>query len=302
MKTKLSYILISLFFSSLNVFSQSLDDLLDAETEERTEVVTATFKATRLVNGHSIERMQKGQLDFRVDHRFGEMSSGSYEAFGLDHGFVHLSLEYGITDWFMVGLGRSAYQKTPDVFGKFSILRQTTGKKVMPISLSLLISTDYKGTRPTTKLDSVFVNRISYSHQLLIARKMNERLSLQLMPTYVHKNLTQHPDDKNDVLACGIGGRIKLKSKLTFNVEYYKIFGKDNISNYAALNGDKLYNPLSIGFDLETGGHVFQLFFTNSIWNTERGYITDTSGDWLNKDIHFGFKISRVFPLIKKKE
>lgn len=280
----------------LNLFSQDLEDLLSSEEEERTDYTTATFKATRLVNGHSIERMQKGQLDFRIDHRFGELSSGSYEFFGLDRGFVHLSLEYGLNDWFMFGIGRSAYQKTVDGFTKFSILRQSKGKRTMPVSMTLLLSSDIKGTKPTTALDSIFINRISYSNQILIARKINEKLSLQLMPTYVHKNLVPHPDDKNDFFALGIGGRYKLTSRLSFNTEYYYVLYPSFIAmTYEA------HNPLSVGFDIETGGHVFQLFFSNSIWNTERGYITDTNGDWLKGDIHFGFKISRVFPLIKRK-
>lgn len=292
------YILISSLFV-LGIFSsyaQDLEDLLESQIEERTEYATATFKATRLLNGHSIERMQVGQLDFRVDHRFGMLNSGAYEAFGLDRGFIHLTLEYGINDWFMVGIGRSAYQKTPDAFAKFSILRQSHGKKNMPISLSLLLSTDYKGTKPVTAQDSLFVNRLSYSHQLLIARKFNEELSLQIMPTYVHKNLVQHPDDKNDFYAIGVGGRYKLTSRLTFNIEYYRLLSPNE--NTVLF---ETYNPLAVGFDLETGGHVFQLFFTNSIWNTERGFITETTGDWLKGDVHFGFKISRVFPIIKRK-
>lgn len=286
-----------LLLSSLKVMSQDLEALLESETEERTEVATGTFKATRLLNGHSIERMQVGQLDFRVDHRFGPFSSGSYEAFGLDKSFVHLTLDYGITDWFMIGIGRSAYQKTVDGFMKFSVLRQSSGKKNIPVSVSYFISSDIKGTKATTALDSIFINRLSYTHQILIARKMNESLSLQVMPSFGHKNLVQHPDDKNNYYACGIGGRFKLSSRVSFNMEYYGVFGKKNMSNFTG----KLYNPLSIGFDLETGGHVFQLFLTNSTWNTERGSLTETTGSWLKGDIQLGFKISRVFPLVKKK-
>lgn len=292
---KIAWFIIILLSFQANIFSQDLEDLLNDEVEERTDYTTATFKATRLMNGHSIERMQKGQLDFRVDHRFGLLNSGSYEAFGLDRGYIHLTLETGITDWLMFGIGRSAYQKTADGFLKFSILRQCSGKKNMPISLTLLLSTDIKGTKPTTALEEKFVNRMSYSNQILIARKFSEHLSLQIMPTYVHKNLVNELDN-NDYYACGIGGRYKLTSKFTFNMEYYRVLSPSEIAvSYEA------HHPLAVGFDLETGGHVFQLFFTNSIWNTERGYITETTGDWLKGDVHFGFKISRVFPLIKRK-
>lgn len=293
---KLYFLILFLLIFQAGSFSQDLEDLLEEEVEERTDYTTATFKATRLVNGHSIERMQKGQLDFRIDHRFGELSSGSYEFFGLDRGFVHLSLEYGINDWLMFGIGRSAYQKTVDGFVKFSLLRQSKGKRNMPVSVSMLVSADMIGTKPATALDSIFANRLSYSHQLLIARKFNERLSLQVMPTYVHKNLVPHPDDKNDFFALGVGGRYKLTNRLSLNIEYYRLISPSVVSSaYDA------YSPLSVGFDLETGGHVFQLFFSNSIWNTERGYITNTTGDWIKGNVHFGFKISRVFPLIKRK-
>lgn len=296
MKTKLFFIYIAIIFNSISVIAQDLDALLESEVEERTEVVAGTFKATRLLNGHSIERMQKGQLDFRVDHRFGEFSSGGYEAFGLDRSFVHLTLEYGFTDWFMIGIGRSAYQKTVDGFMKFSVLRQSTGKKNVPVSVTLLMCGDMKGTKPITSQDSIFINKLSYSSQLLVARKFNEQLSLQLMPTYVHRNLVPHPEDSNDFYALGIGGRYKLTSRVSFNVEYYRVLYPTVVSHL-----ETTHNPLAIGFDLETGGHVFQLFVTNSIWNTERGFITETTGDWLKGDLHLGFKISRVFPLIKKK-
>lgn len=279
------------------LYAQDLEDLLNKEVGEETIYTTATFKATRLLNGHSIERMQKGQLDFRIDHRFDKLNSGSYDFFGLDRGFVHLSLEYGFTNWFMIGIGRSAYQKTIDGFTKFSVLRQSKGGRNMPISLSILLSGDYKGAKPVTALDSIFVNRIAYASQILVARKLNERFSVQLMPTYVHKNKVPHPDDSNDFYAIGAGGRMKLTKRFTFNAEYYYVLYPTVISNsYEA------YNPFSVGFDLETGGHVFQLFFTNAIWNTERGFITETTGSWLKGDVHFGFKISRVFPLIKRKE
>lgn len=292
MKAKLVFSALVFLMSSIRVMSQDLESLLESETEARTEVTTGTFKATRLMNGHSIERMQKGQLDFRIDHRFGLLSD-TYNAFGLDQSSVHFSLDYGITDWVMVGIGRSALQKTVDGFVKFSPLRQSTGKVNMPVTVSLLLSADMKGTKPVSALDSVFSNNISYTSQLLIARKFSEKLSLQLMPTYVHRNLVA-ASDPNNVFAVGIGGRYKFLKRVSLNVEYYNVFNKK-----ASV---KTYDPLAIGFDIETGGHVFQLFFTNAIWNTERGFITDTQGNWGNGDVHFGFKISRVFPLIKRKD
>lgn len=292
MKVKLFIAALLLFVSSIKVVSQDLEALLESETEVRTDVTTGTFKATRLMNGHSIERMQKGQLDFRIDHRFGKLSD-TYNAFGLDQSSVHFTLDYGITDWVMVGIGRSALQKTVDGFVKFSPLRQSKGKVNMPVSVSLFLGADVKGTKPVTALDSVFSNNVSYTSQLLIARKFSEKISLQLMPTFVHRNLVA-ASDPNNVLAIGIGGRYKFLNRVSLNVEYYHVLNK--------IVSAKTYDPLAIGFDIETGGHVFQLFFTNAIWNTERGFITDTQGSWGNGDVHLGFKISRVFPLIKRKD
>lgn len=303
MKTKIFFIAVLALMSSTFIFSQDLESLLDSETEERTEVVKGTFKATRLINGHSIERMQQGQLDFRIDHRFGKFSTGAYNAFGLDASIVHLTLDYGIKDWMMVGIGRSPLEKTVDGFIKFSPIRQSTGKVNIPVSASLFLGADMKGTHPVTKQDSVFSNRLSYVTELLIARKFSEKFSLQIMPTFVHRNLvadiapdalgnpvTQNP---NNVFALGIGARYKFLSRVSLNVEYYH-----SLTAHSATT----YNPLAIGFDIETGGHVFQLFMTNATWNTERGFITSTDGQWLKGDIHLGFKISRVFPLVKRKD
>jgi len=303
MKAKLIFTAILVVLSSTKIMSQDLEALLESETEERTEVVSGTFKATRLINGHSVERMQKGQLDFRVDHRFGKFSSGAYNAFGLDASIVHLTLDYGITDWLMAGIGRSPLEKTVDGFLKFSPIRQSTGKVNMPVTASLFLGADMKGLKPVTSRDSVFTNRLSYVSQLLIARKFSEKFSLQLMPTFVHRNLVMDiaPDangnpvtqNQNNVFAVGIGGRYKFLNRVSLNVEYYH-----SLTAHSATT----YNPLAIGFDIETGGHVFQLFMTNATWNTERGFITATDGQWLKGDIHIGFKISRVFPLIKRKD
>lgn len=303
MKTKILFVTIAGLLFNTSIFSQDLESLLESEAEERTEVVNGTFKATRLINGHSIERMQKGQLDFRVDHRFGKFSSGAYNAFGLDASIVHLTLDYGITDWMMVGIGRSPLEKTVDGFLKFSPIRQSKGKINMPVSASLFLGADMKGLKPITSQDSIFSNRLSYVTQLLVARKFSEKFSMQIMPTYVHRNLVLDiaPDingnpvtqNQNDVFAIGIGGRYKFASRVSLNVEYY---------HSITAHSSNTYNPLAIGFDIETGGHVFQLFMTNSTWNTERGFITATEGQWLKGDIHLGFKISRVFPLIKRKD
>ena len=284
-----------IFLIPLGIFAQ--DDLMNMINQDPTKDInytTATFKSTRIMNGHSIERMLPGQLDVRISHRFGTLNSWGYNFWGLDQSNIHLGLEFGILKWLMVGVGRSEFEKTYDGFAKFSILRQSSGAKLMPVSISLFSSAalnSLKWTDPSKP--NYFSSRLSYVGQILIARKISEGLSLQLTPSYVHRNLVPTELDPNDLLALGAGGRLKLTKRISLNVEYYYVANpKKNMST-------QIYNPLSLGFDIETGGHVFQLFFTNSLGMTEKQFIGATTGQWKKGDIHFGFNISRVFTLKK---
>jgi Membrane bound beta barrel domain (DUF5777) len=284
-----------IFLIPLGIFAQ--DDLMNMINQDPAKDInytTATFKSTRIMNGHSIERMLPGQLDVRISHRFGTLNSGGYNFWGLDQSNIHLGLEYGILKWLMVGVGRSEFEKTYDGFAKFSILRQSSGAKLMPVSISLFSSAalnSLKWTDPSKP--NYFSSRLSYVGQILIARKISEGLSLQLTPSYVHRNLVPTELDPNDLLALGAGGRLKLTKRISLNAEYYYVANpKKNMST-------QIYNPLSLGFDIETGGHVFQLFFTNSLGMTEKQFIGATTGQWKKGDIHFGFNISRVFTLKK---
>lgn len=281
----------ALLFVNVNA-QEDLMNMLEEETGEQTDYTTATFKATRIMNGHSIERMPQGQLDFRIHHRFGLISGGAYEFWGLDQANIHLGLEYGITDWLMAGVGRGTYEKAYDGFIKLSPLRQSKGARNMPVSVSLFASTAMTSVKwADPERTNYFSSRLSYAFQVLVARKFNQRFSAQITPSLVHKNLVPTELDPNDIFALGFGGRIKLTNRISFNAEYYYVF-KNN--DYLS---EPIYNPLSIGFDIETGGHVFQLIFTNSVAMIEKGFITETNGKWGNGDIHFGFNISRVFML-----
>ncbi len=281
------------------------DDLLklieeDDKKEKRRQFTTATFKTTRLVNGHSIENVAPGVLDLKISHRFGFVNKGAYELFGLDQATMRIGLEYGISDRLMIGVGRSTFQKQYDAFYKIKLLRQSNNGS--PITLSATSSAmlnTLKWEDPARK--NYYTSRLAFSHQLLIGRKFSESLSLQLMPSYVHYNIAKAVSDPNDIFALGAGGRIKLSKRLSFNAEYYYILPVSlvNGENYR-LPGT--YNSLAIGFDIETGGHVFQLHFTNSTGMTEKTFITETVGDFLKGDIHFGFNISRVFTIKDKRK
>lgn len=288
-----SVFLFIFFIIAFPLFSQNdLLNLLTEDAETGTGFVTGTFKSTRIMNGHSVVRMPPGQLDFRISHRFGTLNSGIYEFFGLDQSSIHFSLEYGILDWLMVGAGRGSFEKTYDGFAKFTILRQSDGEHSMPVSVSVLSSIAANSLKwDDPERTNYFSSRLSYVNQLLIARKFNQAFSLQVSPSFVHRNLVSTVFDPNDLYSIGAGGRILLTKRISFNAEYFYLINPSQ--NFSM----EVHNPLSLGFDIETGGHVFQLIFTNSLAMIEKSFIGETSGSWQKGDIHFGFNISRVFTL-----
>lgn len=271
-------------------------DLLEQETqkEETVAYAYATFKATRIINGQSIESTAAGNLNFIIAHRFGKINDGIYELFGLDNATMRLGLEYGITDWLNVGIGRSSFLKTVDVYGKWRLVRQSSGAKKFPFSMVFYSNVAMNGMKwPEPDRDNYFTSRLSFANQLLLARKFSNSFSFQLTPSYVHRNFVETKEDQNDVFAIGFGGRLKLTNRLSINAEYfYQLPG---------INADKFYNSIALGLDIETGGHVFQFHITNSKGMIEQYFIANTSGDFLNGDIFFGFNINRVFTLKKEK-
>jgi hypothetical protein len=286
------YFLLCFLLFPISSFAQ--DDLMDLfEEEPATEYTSATFKTTRIALGHSIENPANGDLLFLISHHFGKISSGAYEFFGLDQATIRLGFEYGINDRLAIGIGRSSYNKTFDGFIKYKLLRQSKGVKNMPVTMNLLAGmsvNSLKWNEPDK--EDYFRNRITYLYQLLIARKMTSNLSLQIMPSLVHKNLVATKDDKNDIIIIGAGGRYKFTKRSSINVEYHYVL-PDQINSY------DYTNSLTIGFDIETGGHVFQLFFTNSVPINVSDFLTQTTDSWSDGDNYFGFNISRVFTLKK---
>ena len=295
MKLFTKYLFIALIISWGAKVSQAQDDLmnlLDEGTQETTDYTFATFKATRIMNGHSIEQMKKKQLDFRIHHRFGQVNGGAYEFWGLDEANIHLGLEYGINDWLMVGIGRGNYQKTVDGFVKVKLLRQSSGAKNSAVSVSAFSSIAIEGLKHDMPegQEYYFSNRLAYTYQILVARKFNDWLSLQLTPSFVHYNYVETELDPNNLPAIGFGGRAKINKRVSINAEYYYV-----IKPYANRKDFDKTNSFSIGCDIETGGHVFQIILTNSVSMIEKGFIGENTGKWNAGDIHLGFNISRVF-------
>jgi hypothetical protein len=295
MNRTITVLLLAVLFSATGkTYSQSILDEMDDETP-KTQYAFATFKATRIIMGQSVENTAKGELNFLIEHNFGRVNLGPYEFFGLDQANMRLGFDYGINDWLNVGVGRSSYEKTYDGFVKARILRQSSGDRNMPVTVTfysniMLNSLKWQDTSRT----NYFTSRLSYTAQLLIARKFSNTFSLQLMPTYIHKNLVPRIIDQNDIFALGAGARVKVTQRTSLTGEYYYLLPGQTADDYK--------NCLSLGVDLETGGHVFQLRISNAQPMFERGFITETSGKWSKGDIYFGFTINRVFTIVKPKE
>lgn len=296
-------VLLFIIFSSSGQAQGSLLDMIEENEEETVNYTFATFKTSRVINGHSIETQAQGVMQFMISHRFGRLNSGWRELFGLDNSTIRFGFEYGIFDDLTVGFGRASFEKIYDGYVKYKFLKQSTGAKKMPLSIAAvagmsIISAEWSEPDRPNFLSS----KLNYNFQLLIARKFNEYFSFQLSPTWTHKNLVPTIEDKNDIFSLGFGGRMKVTGSLAINAEYFYTPPGQFVST---VNGENITNAFSIGIDLETGGHVFQIHLTNSRGMAEKHFVTETTGQWLDGDIHLGFNISRVFTIydpMKKKE
>ncbi len=288
-----------LFFASFPAFAQGdLLDLLDSAvvTTPVTDYTEATFKTTRIITSRSIETPSKGEMQFIIAHRFGRVNGGWREFFGLDQANIRLELEYGITDWLSVGWGRSNVFKQWDGFARAKFLSQSTGLRKMPITAEFLASVAMnsgKWTNPSR--ENYISSRASYVFQLMVARKFSRKFSLQVMSTMVHKNLVATNEDKNDQFMVGAGGRFLLTGSFGLTAEYHYLIPGRLVS---AIDAPITDHAFSLGFDLETGGHVFQIMATNNLGMSEHQYFTSaTSGKLAKGDIHIGFNVNRVFTL-----
>lgn len=254
--------------------------------------VKGTFKAVHIVNAQTVESLAKNDLNFIIMHRFGKLNDGAYNFFGLDNANIRLGLDYGITDRLGVGIGRSSLEKTFDGYIKYRLLDQTEGAKKIPVTVSLLGALNHMTQRLDTFVSAK--NKTTYIAQALIARKFTSALSLQVSPTFIHFNRYPTTRRSEDIFATMLGGRLKFTKRMGITAEYnYIPSGKrDDL---------RIKNSLSLGWDIETGGHVFQLVFTNSGGMIESQYIGKTTGTWDNGDIFFGFNITRNFSLGKDK-
>jgi hypothetical protein len=305
----MKYIFLLLLSCSLDCYAQDdLSKMFGNDSVKTHEPVIATYKSTRIIQGHSPETLKKRELDFRVAHHFGDLGGeygGAKTFFGMDNSSdVRIAFEYGITDRLMVGIGRTkgsgSLTQMYEGLAKYRLLRQTTDDHV-PVSVSLFGNAVASAmTSSITKSDASyfdkFSDRMSYTGQVILARKFNRNLSLTLSPTLVHRNRVVYMDE-TDLFALGAGGRFKFSKRLGLLVEYFYPFRSQESKDYFAARGRKFYNPLAVGLEIETGGHVFHVNFTNSTAILENQFIPETTTTWQQGQFRWGFNISRRFSL-----
>jgi len=280
---------------SNGAFAQDNTDLSSILNSPRQgkEYVKNAFKSTRVINGHSMEFLAPGTMDFRILHRFGQLDNGVKNFFGLDEASMRMGFDFGLKRNLMVGIGRSTFKKEFDGYIKYAPISQSTGSGSSPVTIAFIAGmTANTIDWPDSSKYGEFNARLAYYYQAIIGRKFSNRLTLQLSPTIVHTNLTPL-SIPTDQFALGIGGRFKFSKRMAFTLDYsYRLNGRSS----------ERYDPLSIGVDIETGGHVFQLHFSNATGMNERAYLTETTGSWGKGEIRFGFNLSRVFQLKGEKD
>jgi len=280
-------LLLQLCFPIILFGQGSLLDELEVP-EQKTHPVTDIFKGTRVVNLQSVEMVHPNILQFMVSHRFGAINDGFYTLFGLDEAEIRFDFQYGYSDRITLGVGRDSFEKTYEVFSKIKIKDQLAGKNSFPMAIvfysAMFINTEETG--PT--MDSYYNNRLSFVNQFIFGRKLSKSLSVEIAPTFVHRNFVLTQMDIHDTYAVGIGAKNAINPWVTINMDYCFRLGSFST---------QYNNSLSIGLDIETGGHIFQIHVTNSQGMFERSFISETSGNWSKGEVYFGFNLSRPFQM-----
>lgn len=296
------------------VHCQAQDDMMklldDNIAKVKNDPVTSTFKTTRVINAQSTETVPKKSLDFRITHRFGNIganpaSGGGFQSFyGMDRiANVRIALEYGILNNWMVGVGRSKTMGNIDAFTKYRFMTQTTNNNV-PFSMAVYLNAAISPIKRESFYDGVTsytnnnLHRLSYTAQLIIARKFGNLGSLELLPTYVHRNYVKNyvnpnngASETNGLFALGAAVRIKLTKRSSILAEYFYTFSKYRQNNPT----HPYYQPVSIGYEIETGGHVFHINFSNAVGIIENDFLVNSPDTWNLGGFKWGFNISRVF-------
>ncbi len=283
MKKKYLFLLLLIPFIT---FSQEdlLEDLENDAVVDKS--VTSTFEGLKIINIESTKVAGKGDFYFLIAHRFGSIKDGVKELFGLDGATIKFSFFYGITDKLQLGAARSEFRKTYDLNAKYKIAKQVTDG--FPFTI-----TNFSSIGIDTNLDKdilpglEFENRLTYLSELLISRKFNDELSLQIAPIFIHENLVKNSNQDNSQFALALAGSYQISKSISITGEFVPHFNRISNSDFK--------DVVSLGIDWEVGGHIFQLMLTNSQQLNDTHYVTNATGDWSDGDIYFGFNLYRVF-------
>ncbi len=269
------------------VFSSiAQDDLLEGFDKEDDKKVLSTWKSLKVVNFETTKLVAPKEFQLIISHRFGSVENGIDDLFGLDNANTRFQFVYGLTDWMHIEASRSGVNKTYQLASKFKL--KTQEREGFPFTIAL-----FTGVDVNTQLDKSiyprleFIDRLGYTTQLIIAKKISKKFSAQLSPTLFHQNFVSFDPQDNTQYALGLGGRYKLSNRWSLNVDYGAHLNRADSSPYV--------NPLSVGVDIETGGHVFQLHFSNSQAMLTNGFLSQATGDWADGRFFFGFNLVRVF-------
>ncbi|OYU79682.1 MAG: hypothetical protein CFE23_12850 [Flavobacterium sp. BFFFF1] len=282
---KITVLALALLGCGIASAQENLLDELDQKSTKK-EIEIAAFKGVQVVSMQSTKLAAKGEFYFVVSHRFGDLTNGLDNFFGLDNAYTKLGGIYGVTNWFSVGISRQTYNKVFELTAKYKFADQEidgfpvtiVGFNSMDINTKLSVD-EY----PNLKSN----NRLAFTTQLPISRKFSNAFSLEINPVFVHKNLYDPATENKDQFLVAAGGRYKLTKRLSVNLEY--------AARMDAPENEMYHNPLSVGLDIETGGHVFQLLFSNSQAINDVAYFTNATGKWNGGGIYFGFNMYRVF-------
>jgi hypothetical protein len=281
---------------SIRLSSQDtdLEKLLEAEIGETTDYTYGTFLSTYVLNNHSVDLLNRNGINFRFSHKFGFLNSGPESFYGFDHSSVFYDVEYAPLDWINVSIGRSTFRESVNSHLKVRLLRQSKGKVTFPFTVTAYGELDYKTAHFTNDaLNSDRAGRLEYTSQLLIARKFDGIFSLQVMPTYIHRNLVETKADLNNIYAMGFGGTLILLDRFRVNAEYFWTQEHNNLT-------EEFYSPVSLGICYQTSRHSFEIFATNTTGITSNDNIAYTTGNFWKGDICIGFNVSIIFSLKHK--
>jgi hypothetical protein len=273
----------------LNAQVDDLELMLEKEVGPVKDETKATFLSTFVLSNPSVEMLDKKGINMRISHKFGFLNSGSESFYGFDNSSSYIGLDYAPLNRINVGIGRSTFRKSVNSHIKINVFRQSKGYRSIPLTIALYGELDYRTQKYfNSDLQEDRLGRIEYSSQLLIARKFGNIFSLQLMPTFIHRNLVETENDTNNIYALGIGGTLRLQKVLRLNFEYFWVSEHDTPKT-------DYYSPISFGICYQTSRHAFELFATNSTGITANNNIAFTTGNFWKGDIGIGFNISIIF-------